>query len=60
MAVSGGSGAVMAVEEIGDCVIEKAKVVAGWVATAGKFATNFISWWKDMRICLKIYYQLEV
>lgn len=44
MAVSGGAGAVMAVEEIGDCVIEKAKVVAGWVATAGKFATNFISW----------------
>lgn len=44
MAVSGGAGAVMAVEEIGDCVIEKAKVVAGWVATAGEFATNFISW----------------
>lgn len=44
MAVSGGAGAVMAVEEIGDCVIEKAKVVAGWVATAGKFAVNFISW----------------
>lgn len=44
MAVSGGAGAVMAVEEIGDCVIEKAKVVAGWVGTAGKFAVNLISW----------------
>lgn len=44
MAVSGGAGAVMAVEEIGDCVIEKAKVVAGWATTAGKFAINFISW----------------